>query len=168
MTIAKEREVQNLREIYYVGAYEKLACYQNAVLAILKIFARDREELPWVYLVEFGSPEDPDYDVHTYLVYEGIVYQRGVTAVTKRFPDFHLDELRQYGRDITFPLLAQVAATLAREDLPSDWGVVIQLLPLKGEELNFLVFEATIKAGARSGHLNIEDLDHIFSSSKTS
>lgn len=162
MTIAKEREVEDLYESYGVRAYEKLACYQNAVIALLMIFAEDQEELPWIYLVEFGDPDEVDCRVQTYLVYRGKVYQRGVTWLGNEFPDFHLSELKQYGRDVTFPLLGQVAVALNEKDPHSDWLTILQLLPFEGKDLRTLVVEAGIRAGVRNGIWHPGDIDEIF------
>lgn len=102
MTAAKERDVESLIGKYGadIEAVPGLACYLNGLNASLIIFLKSGGKIvPRLWCVETEA------GVHTYLQYEGMVYNRRVTWPDNTYPDFPLEELKKKGTDVTIQTL---------------------------------------------------------------
>lgn len=97
----------------------QLNCFQNGVKAVVETL-RERTknphvEIPRLWVVKYGS-----YGDHTYLVWKGKVFNKGVTSVADSAffvgPDRELSELQADGQDRTEELLNELVVALKGGD----------------------------------------------------
>ncbi len=88
MTVATERDTRAFSENFHFQYLPELSCFSNAVYASLSVLVTDKR-LPRIIQVRL-----PD-DLHAYLVYDGKVFNSGVTWKDDLYPSYSLDDLRR-------------------------------------------------------------------------
>lgn len=144
MSVASKEDVERLVVNFGDGVWatEGLACQHNAFVASVVMFRLEEtwSELPRIWQVR-GLGDD-GLDVHVYLVYDGKVYNQGVTWPDDRYPNFSLEELEQRGEDVTGLIYARAVLAFDTGDDEGGFARLLERVPLNRSELGLRLVAA--------------------------
>lgn len=140
MIIAREKEIGQLKLEYGFEVDPELACFHNALRAAFLIFARDRQEFPRVWQVNFKNSGD----AHAYLVFRGRAYSNGVTCQNGQYPDYDIEELRRVGIDVTLDVLEKTVDAITGGEDNLGFGLLLRSLPFESQESDIILIEAVL------------------------